>query len=322
MPIETSPRPLLPEPILVTEQRWSQNEVPWVSVSCITYNHAPYIRDAMEGFLMQRTTFPVEILIHDDASTDGTIEIIKEYEKQYPHLIFPMYQSVNRFSQGIKITPTYQIPRARGKYIALCEGDDYWTDPLKLQKQFDFLEKHPEYVLCFHKVRALEGSQVKEDEVMERRYLAIENKREITVLDLLKHRNFIHTGSVMFRNIPIPAPFEIEFSPVGDYFLFILLSEKGPLFRLDETMGIYRRGSGHYSTLSALDMQRKVVQYHIAILSYLSDDRHKRIFLQKTLDALSDFETLLKAHSEKREMAGRAAKLKSLIKTLLVRKKT
>lgn len=120
-----------------------------VSVCCITYNHEPYIRQCLDGFMMQKTTFPFEVLIHDDASTDGTADIIREYEIKYPDIVKPIYQKENQYSKGIAISRTYNYPRAKGKYIALCEGDDYWIDPLKLQKQVDFLEKHPEYVLVY-----------------------------------------------------------------------------------------------------------------------------------------------------------------------------
>ena len=113
-----------------------------VSICCATYNHQKYIRDAIEGFLMQKTTFPFEILIHDDASTDGTADIIREYEAKYPDIIKPIYQRENQYSKGIKISQVYQFPRAQGKYIALCEGDDYWIDPLKLQKQVDYMERN------------------------------------------------------------------------------------------------------------------------------------------------------------------------------------
>lgn len=111
--------------------------MPLVSICCITYNQENYIRDAIEGFLMQRTTFPIEIIIHDDASTDNTAKVVNEFAEKHPDLIVPIYQTINQYSQGIKPWPNFVFPRARGKYIALCEGDDYWTDPLKLQKQVD-----------------------------------------------------------------------------------------------------------------------------------------------------------------------------------------
>ena len=103
-----------------------------VSICCITYNHEDYIADAIEGFLMQKTDFKYEVLIHDDASTDRTAEIIRKYERKFPNLIKPIYQTENQHSKGIKVGK-YNIERALGKYIALCEGDDYWVDPCKLQ---------------------------------------------------------------------------------------------------------------------------------------------------------------------------------------------
>ncbi|MDR0745463.1 MAG: glycosyltransferase [Mediterranea sp.] len=123
-----------------------------VSISCVTYNHEAYIRDCIDGFLMQKTNFKFEILIHDDASTDGTAGIIREYERKYPGLIKPIYQVENQYSQGIN-PGRINSDRAIGKYIAYCEGDDYWTDPLKLQKQADFLENNPEYGLVCTNVR-------------------------------------------------------------------------------------------------------------------------------------------------------------------------
>jgi len=122
---------------------------PLVSICCVTYNHSPFIRQCLEGFLSQKTTFPIEILIHDDASTDGTDDIIREFVDNCPELIFPIYEDQNQYSQGVNVD-FLNYNRARGKYIAYCEGDDYWTDPLKLQKQVDFMEAHPEYSVCFH----------------------------------------------------------------------------------------------------------------------------------------------------------------------------
>lgn len=122
-----------------------------VSISCVTYNHAPFIRQCLEGFLMQKTNFPFEILIHDDASTDGTSDIIREYEEKYPKIFLPIYQKENQYAKNIRrISATFNFPRARGKYIAMCEGDDYWTDPYKLQKQVDFLENNSDINLCCH----------------------------------------------------------------------------------------------------------------------------------------------------------------------------
>lgn len=141
---------------------------PKVSICCLTYNHALFIKECMDGFLSQQTTFPVEILIHDDASTDGTDDILREYERKYPDVVFPLYEKVNRFSSGCQgqMDILFNYSRAHGKYIAYCEGDDYWTDPLKLQKQVDFMESHPEYSVCFHRCSLLnsETGKMTEDE--------------------------------------------------------------------------------------------------------------------------------------------------------------
>ena len=128
---------------------------PLVSICCLTYNHAPYIRDCLDSFLAQQTTFPIEILIHDDASTDGTDDIIRQYASRYPDIILPLYETQNQYTRGFagKMDIVFNYSRARGRYIAYCEGDDYWTDPLKLQKQVDFMEGHPEYSICFHRCR-------------------------------------------------------------------------------------------------------------------------------------------------------------------------
>lgn len=132
--------------------------VPLVSICCITYNHEPYIRECIEGFLMQKTTFPFEILIHDDASTDNTANIIREYEAIYPDIIKPIYQTENQYSKGVYISATYNYPRTKGKYIAICEGDDYWCDPLKLQHQVDFLEMNKTYGLVYTKAKSYDNS--------------------------------------------------------------------------------------------------------------------------------------------------------------------
>lgn len=116
-----------------------------VSVVCDVYNHEPYLRQCLDGFVIQKTNFKIEVLVHDDASTDKSAEIIMEYTNKYPDIFKPILQQENQYSRGVGIWKTYQFPRVAGKYVAICEGDDYWTDPLKLQKQVDFLESHPDF---------------------------------------------------------------------------------------------------------------------------------------------------------------------------------
>ena len=133
------------------------NEKPIVSICCITFNHARYIRACLDGFIMQKTNFSFEVLINDDCSTDGTIDILKEYSERYPNIIKPIFHDENQYSKGIRrILATFVYPKVKGKYVALCEGDDYWTDPLKLQKEVDFLESNPDYGLVYTGAKVLQ----------------------------------------------------------------------------------------------------------------------------------------------------------------------
>ncbi len=125
-----------------------ENKEPLVSIVCDTYNHAPYVRDALDGFLAQQTSFPFEIIVHDDASTDGTADILREYEAARPDLFRCVYRAENIYSRDPKILEHYVFPLARGKYTAICEGDDYWIRPDKLQTQIDYLESHPDCTFC------------------------------------------------------------------------------------------------------------------------------------------------------------------------------
>jgi glycosyltransferase involved in cell wall biosynthesis len=122
---------------------------PLVSISCITFNHEPYIRQCLDGFLAQKVDFPFEIIIYDDASTDGTVQVVEEYIEKYPGLFKPFFNTENQYSKGIRgMNMKFNFDRCTGKYIAFCEGDDFWTDPNKLHKQVDFLEKNPNFSIC------------------------------------------------------------------------------------------------------------------------------------------------------------------------------
>lgn len=126
-----------------------ESRTPFLTIRCIAYNQEPYIRQTIEGFLMQETNFAFRIVIHDDASTDKTGEIIKAYAEQYPNIIIPILEQENQYSKRDGSILRITRPFLKGKYLAFCEGDDYWIDPHKLQKQVDFLEENPDYVLCY-----------------------------------------------------------------------------------------------------------------------------------------------------------------------------
>lgn len=228
---------------------------PLVSVVVPTYQHAAFIERCIQGILMQQTTFPVEILVGEDESTDGTRAICQRYAAALPdrvRLFLRSRQDVLR----IMGRPTgranllHLLGQAKGKYIALCEGDDYWTDPLKLQKQVDHLERHPEDVLCFHAVGVVEpGGRITEDKITQ------VPAAYATQADLALRGNYIHTPSVIFRNILHELPPEIKQTPIADFFLWTMLSGHGNLHYLPEVMAHYRMGG----TWSSLDRYRRVL---------------------------------------------------------------
>jgi glycosyltransferase involved in cell wall biosynthesis len=214
---------------------------PLVSICCITYNHENYIRDAIEGFLMQKTDFPFEIIIHDDASTDATADIIREYEREYPDIIKPIYQTENQYSKGKRAT-LFTFRAARGKYIALCEGDDYWVDPLKLQKQITEMEKHPDCYISFHPAikRWVDGSRGDS--------LLGFYSDKITVVPveevILSWDIFMPTASIILnRSVVsrIASFFDLaKEAPVGDYYIRVLGAENGGALYLNDIMSVYR----------------------------------------------------------------------------------
>ncbi|MDR2918155.1 MAG: GNAT family N-acetyltransferase [Tannerella sp.] len=215
---------------------WIDQKNICVSISCITYNHELYIRQCMEGFLMQKTDFNFEVLIHDDASTDDTANIIREYEQKYPDIIKPIYQIENQYSKGIIISVTYNFPRAKGKYIALCEGDDYWTDPYKLQKQIDFLEANPDFSICFHnvKIREEENNCIVDDYITR-------DVPDITDIYQLVEDNYIHTPSVVFRkNEDVIKELSSSKHYIMDYVLHLLNARYGKIKKIPEDMAVYR----------------------------------------------------------------------------------
>ena len=216
---------------------------PLVSICCITYNHKEYIRECLEGFLMQKTNFPFEILIHDDASTDGTIDIIKEYQTKYPDIIKPYFEIENCYSQGKSFTVS-NYSRVQGKYVALCEGDDYWIDPKKLQKQVDFLEAHPHFSAYFHKVKTFTQTTGEWGEHNPPRILA--RKSNGFVFGLFYYTIFgwfTRTSSCVYRADIIKYILSIPFGE-RDFISFYLMLENGKAFYDCTAMSVYRIHSG------------------------------------------------------------------------------
>ncbi|WP_295937772.1 glycosyltransferase [uncultured Alistipes sp.] len=222
----------------------TENTPVLVSVCCITYNQAPFIRRCLEGIMMQRTSFAFEVLVHDDASTDASADIIREYEAKYPGVVKPIYQKENQYSQGVKISATHQFPRAQGRYIALCEGDDYWTDPCKLQKQIDFLEANPDFSVCFHDVKI----KKEEESVLVDDYIT-SDVPDVSDIYQLAQGNYMHTPSVVFRkNEKILAELAASDLIHIDYVLHMFNARHGRIKKLRDQMAVYRvHGAGCWS---------------------------------------------------------------------------
>jgi glycosyltransferase involved in cell wall biosynthesis len=238
----------------ISRQQWNADVLPLVSISCVAYNQKNYIRKAIESFLMQKTTFRVEILLHDDASTDGTADIIREYERLYPDLIFPLYQNKNRYKQGIKISVNFQYPRVRGKYIAKCEGDDFWTDPYKLQKQVVFLERNPEYSACFTNAVIL-------DEIhgAKKIYTRELSEGDIRIEDIIAIGGHIYpSASLVYRKDRLDIDLLRSIPEIaGDTMQLILLALRGKIYFFDLCSCVYRRWNGGVYTSIAKDTRQK-----------------------------------------------------------------
>lgn len=215
-----------------------QEDLPLVSICSITYNHAPYIRQCLDGFLMQKTNFKYEIIIHDDCSTDGTTEIIKEYAEKYPNLIRPIYQKENQYSKGVRgIFANFVFPKAKGKYIAMCEGDDYWTDPLKLQKQVDFLEANPSFSMCFHYYDIYYQDKNSFTGIGPN----LEVKEYAFDLEYYVMLKWVtRTLTVLFKKDYLDIHYYLSFKYRIDAVLFYCLLKKGDAFLMADNMGVYR----------------------------------------------------------------------------------
>ena len=227
---------------------------PLVSVIMITYGHEKYIEEAIRGIFLQKTNFPLELIISNDNSPDSTDEIVKNIIKSAPENI-----SVNYIQHpeniGMHHNFTSALRTAQGKYIAVCEGDDYWTDENKLQKQIDFLEKNEDFTLTFHNVFIRNGETLSTDLDYEKRL----SSKDVYTIDDLSKGNFIHTLSAVFRNIKIEFPEWYFSSFLGDYPIWMWLSKKGKIKYFPEKMGVYRENVGVWSGKSQEEREFKTM---------------------------------------------------------------
>ena len=240
-----------------------------VSILTMVYNQAQYIRQALDSFLSQKTDFEYEILIHDDHSTDGTVDIIREYESRYPGKIRSVLQEENKYTKGEHLITKYLVPLARGKYYAICECDDYWCDDTKLQKQYDALEAHPECSMAAHKKQDCTDDGELIDNYTPEDYLNISGTQIFTGRDLVRVMmiesvNPFHTSCFFVRR----EVFEVPLSYPRDTGVLRRAMMLGGVYYIDEIMSIYRKFSANSYTTKIRDAGGLTLDFYLHELEY------------------------------------------------------
>lgn len=242
-----------------------------VSVFCTTYNHEKFLRKCLDGFVMQKTNFKFEVIVHDDASTDGTKKIIEEYVEKYPDIIIPIYQLQNQYSQGVEINDDIIFPLSKGKYIALCEGDDFWCDENKLQLQFDFMESHPECSACFHNTIWKDLKNNKER--LSNNWKKIHYLAPSEVLQSWK----VHTTSFFERREYFKKEDYQKGYWFGDYVRLTGLMTKGKLAVLPQIMSVYNIGLNQDSVtykMMQIELDKRLEKKNL-VIQYLNKFNEK-----------------------------------------------
>lgn len=279
-----------------------------VSIICDTFNHLPYISRCLDSLLEQKTNFLFEILVHDDCSKDGTADIVRAYADKYPLVVKPILQTENQYSKGVPIWCTYQFSRVQGKYVAFCEGDDYWVDPYKLQKQVDFLEANPDYSLIYGNIKHYIQKQ---DLFVDQDWIYGDASQE----DLLIKGNTIPTLTCCFRfNKSIVNEYYFHISNnkhwlTGDLPLWIIVAQGGKCKFIDQQLGVYRvlEKSASHSDDERRETMFNLSGYEIRcyFMDYLKyDPELKRTMLIPMLNSLSFRSLLINSEFAKREIRG------------------
>lgn len=218
-----------------------------VSVICMVYNHANYLEKCIQSLVAQETSFEVEVIIHDDASTDGSAEIIRQYAELYPDMIIPIFQSENQLSKHVGIAKTFIVPRIRGKYVAFCEGDDFWTDTQKLQKQVQVMEKNTDVLLCVHTVGTCEGNgDALPEKIPKDPSIVPERILSRDFIKMVSEKYAFQTSSYMIRaneyiQYRISPPRFVQVSPVGDQCMMYYFGDMADVCFIKDEMSCYRR---------------------------------------------------------------------------------
>lgn len=254
---------------------------PLVSVCVITYNQEAYIAETLDAILKQQINFPLQIVVADDCSKDNTRAIVRDYSDRHPGIFKLVFQEKN-VGPGRNFVDLFNA--ADGKYIAYVEGDDFWTDARKLQKQFDFLEQHPDFSICYHRAR-LQWEYDSPEIATSDPETNQGDKPVSTIYDILKDGWFIRSCTLFMKNLRLPKGFEKLY--IGDYPLHVLLADTGKIGFIDECMAVYRihkKGKSETVLLSAeLQQQKKNFRNHIRMLDFLNEQtafKYKRYFEQ------------------------------------------
>ena len=246
---------------------------PVVSVCCITFNHEPYIEDALEGFLIQETDFPFEIIIHDDASTDKTADIIREYVSAYPNIIKPILQTENQYSKFPNKPGMLALEACQGEYIALCEGDDYWLDKRKISIQKQFLDSNLDFVLT-----TVDAYSIDQDgNVLQNSRIGKNFKCKMSSDDLVYVKFHLPTMNLMFRRVGLPNFDEIRYVGNFDYFLVSTLGLHGMGFlHRDINPSVYRvHSEGVWSMASRSKQLDMMLKTQAIMYMFYEGNNHK-----------------------------------------------
>lgn len=266
---------------------------PVVSVLMITYGHEKFIIEAINSILIQECNFEIELIISNDCSPDKTDDIITNFIKnnEKASKIIKYFKQENNI--GMMPNCIFALKQCSGKYIALCDGDDYWTDKNKLQTQVDFLNANKDYVLSFHKVAILKSDGSIVDDFITK---VPENYE--TQETLARFGNYIHTPSVVFRNCIKEFPFEFSQTKIGDYFLYMMITENGKIKFIPEVMAIYREGVGVISKMSNATRFISEINCYSCIASYSNDNNIKKIFFDRQNEVIIKMERLLNKQNQ------------------------
>lgn len=259
-----------------------------VVVWCTVFNHEKFLRQCLDGFVMQKTNFPFEVIVHDDASTDHSAEIIREYEKKYPNIIKPIYEKINQYSLGIDHLNAIKMENINNsKYFAVCEGDDYWSYPYKLQKQYDYMEKHPECSMCLHNtvIHDLSGKSP------DRTFFSWNEIHRLTENEVFFGWH-VHTTSYFVRTDmykDLPKLFWNVWC--GDYVFLTYLFTKGTIVALPNIMSVYNAANPLGVTAQNSKTYDSIKKSLVTRRNYLNDllkttdDKYHRI-INKRMDEL------------------------------------